>query len=147
MPTRKPTRNAPPAHRHVTPQSPALQELSRRERQILEALYRLGSGSASEVRDLLADPPTYTAIRSHLTLLEEKGHVTHRADGPRYVYTPVVPREEMGRRMIDGVLKNFFNNSVEQVVTALVNRDEASLSRADLDKLAKLIEHARKEGR
>jgi predicted transcriptional regulator len=124
-----------------------LEELSRRERQIMDALYRLGSGSAAEIRELLTDPPTYTAVRTHLTLLEEKGHVTHQTDGPRYVYSPVVPREEMGQRMIDGVVRSFFNNSVEQVLTALVKRDQAGLSPTDFERLAKLIDEARKEGR
>jgi predicted transcriptional regulator len=127
--------------------APPAQDLSRRERQIMDALYRLGSASAAEVRELLTDPPTYTAVRTHLTLLEEKGHVRHDTDGGRYIYSPVVPREEMGQRMIEGVLKNFFNNSVEQVITALVKREQAGLSAADLERLAKLIDDARKEGR
>lgn len=113
----------------------------------MDALYQLGSGSAAEIRDLLTDPPTYTAIRTHLTLLMGKGHVKHQDDGVRYIYSPVVPREEMGRRMIDGVLKSFFNNSVEQVITALVKRESSGLSQDDFDKLAKLIDEARKEGR
>jgi predicted transcriptional regulator len=122
-------------------------DLSRRERQILDALYRLGTGSAAEIRELLADPPTYTAVRTHLTLLEEKGHVRHDTDGARYIYSPVVPREEMGQRVIQDVLQNFFNNSVEQVITALVKRERTDLSPADLERLAKLIDEARKEGR
>src|SRR4051812_7119 len=106
----------------------SLQDLSRRERQIMEALYRLGSGTAAEVRGLLDAPPTYTAVRTHLTLLEEKGQVIHTADGTRYVYSPVVPREEMGERVVQGVLKTFFNNSVEQIVTALVKKGRAPVS-------------------
>jgi predicted transcriptional regulator len=125
----------------------SLQNLSRRERQIMEALYRLGSGSAADIRDLLDSPPTYTAIRTHLTLLEEKGHVRHTADGARYVYSPVVPREEMGKRVVHGVLRTFFNNSVEQIVTALVKKGQTPVSPDELRNLAKLIEEARKEGR
>jgi predicted transcriptional regulator len=121
--------------------------LSRRERQILSVLYRLRKASAAEVRSALPDPPTYTAIRTHLTLLESKGHVKHETEGARYIYSPVVPREEMGRRVIEGVLKDFFDDSVEQVVTAFVKNDRAQLSDAQLQRLERLIRQARKEGR
>jgi predicted transcriptional regulator len=113
----------------------------------MDALYQLGSGSAAQIRALLTDPPTYTAIRTHLTVLEDKGHITHESAGARYIYSPVVPREEMGRRVIAGVLKTFFDNSVEQVITALVKQDQANLSPHDIEQLAGLIEKARKEGR
>jgi BlaI family penicillinase repressor len=121
-------------------------DLSRRERQILTVLYRLQKASAAEIRAALPNPPTYTAVRTHLTLLEDKGHVKHAAEGPRYIYSPVVPREEMGRRVIDDILKNFFDDSVEQAVTAFVKRD-APLSDAQLERLEQLIQQARKEGR
>ena len=121
-------------------------DLSRRERQILTVLYRLQKASAAEIRAALSNPPTYTAVRTHLTLLEDKGHVKHATEGPRYVYSPVVPREEMGRRVIDDILKNFFDDSVEQAVTAFVKRD-APLSDAQLERLEQLIQQARKEGR
>jgi len=147
----RPDRTNPPPNANprpnASPPPPALQDLSRRERQILEALYRLGSASAAEIRQLLDDPPTYTAVRTHLTLLEGKGHVSHTLDGARYVYQPVVPREEMGERVIDGVVKTFFNNSVEQVVTALVKKGQARVSSEELENLAALIDQARKEGR
>lgn len=121
-------------------------DLSRRERQILTALYRLRTASAAEIRAALPDPPTYTAIRTHLTLLEDKGHVKHATEGTRYIYSPVVPREEMGRRVIDDILKNFFDDSVEQAVTAFVKRD-SQLSDAQLERLEHLIQQARKDGR
>jgi BlaI family transcriptional regulator, penicillinase repressor len=122
-------------------------DLSRRERQILTVLYRLKKASAGEVRAALPDPPTYTAIRTHLTLLESKGHVKHATDGSRYIYSPVVPREEMGRRVIESLLENFFDGSVEQAVTAFVKRDHTQLSDDQLQRLEKLIQQARKEGR
>lgn len=121
-------------------------DLSRRERQILTVLYRLQKASAAEIRAALSDPPTYTAVRTHLTLLEDKGHVKHATEGPRYIYSPVVPREEMGRRVIDDIIRNFFDDSVEQAVTAFVKRD-APLSDAQLERLEQLIQQARKDGR
>jgi predicted transcriptional regulator len=124
-----------------------LTHLSRREQQIMDALYRLRTASAGEIRDALADPPTYTAVRTHLTLLEQKGQVTHKSDGTRYRYSPVVPPEEMKGRVMDRVLRTFFDNSVEQVVTALVKSDQSRLSDAQLARLEKLIHQARKEGR
>jgi predicted transcriptional regulator len=122
-------------------------DLSRRERQVLTALYRLKKASAAEIRSALTDPPTYTAIRTHLTLLEDKGHVRHETDGVRYVYLPVVPREEMGRRVIEGALKNFFDDSFEKVVTAFVKSEEVRFSEEELERLERLTRQARKEGR
>src|SRR5271155_2248920 len=87
---------------------------SRREREIMDALYRLGKASAAEIRGQIPDPPTYTAIRTHLSILERKGHVRHESDGTRYIYEPRVEREQMGRRAIDSLLKTFFDNSVER---------------------------------
>jgi predicted transcriptional regulator len=120
---------------------------SRREREIMDALYKLGKASAAEIREALSDPPTYTAIRTLLTILEKKGHVRHTSDGTRYIYEPAVGREQMGRRAIGSVLQTFFDNSVEQAVTALLTQEDAQLSREDLNRLAQLIEKARKEGR
>lgn len=126
---------------------PGKDGFSRREREILDALYKLGKASAAQILEQIADPPTYTAIRSHLTILENKGHVRHASDGTRYIYEPAVGREQMGRRAIDSLLKTFFDNSVEQAVTALLTRKDADISREDLDRLSRLIEKARKEGR
>ncbi|HEX3673723.1 MAG TPA: BlaI/MecI/CopY family transcriptional regulator [Rhizomicrobium sp.] len=120
---------------------------SRREREIMDALYKLGPASAAQILKLIPDPPTYTAIRTHLSILEKKGHVRHASDGTRYIYEPLVAREQMGRRAIDSLLKTFFDNSVERAVTALLTRKDAEMSKADLDRLSQLIEKARKEGR
>jgi len=120
---------------------------SRREREIMDALYKLGKASAAQILDEIPDPPTYTAIRSLLTILEKKGHVRHASDGTRYIYEPAVGREQMGRRAIDQLLKTFFDNSVEQAVAALLNRKDADISRDDLDRLSRLIDKAKKEGR
>ena len=123
------------------------EELSRRERQIMEALYRLGKASAAEIREALTHPPTYTAVRTHLTLLEEKGLVLHESDGVRYIYEPVTPRAERAKSVMQGVMQTFFDNSVEQVVATLIDREESDISPEQLDRLAEMIERARKEGR
>jgi len=120
---------------------------SRREREILDALYKLGKASAAEIREQIADPPSYTAIRTHLSILERKGHVRHASDGTRYIYEPLVAREQMGRRAIDSLLKTFFDNSVEQAVAAMLTRKDVEIPREDLERLSRLIEKAKKEGR
>jgi len=120
---------------------------SRRERAIMEALYRLGKASAAEIRDAIPDPPGTTAIRTLLTILEKKGHVRHESDGVRYIYAPRVAREQMGQRALDSLLKTFFDDSVEQAVAAMLMRRDADIPREDLDRLARLIDKARKEGR
>ena len=118
---------------------------SRREREIMDALYKLGKGSAAQILEEIANPPTYTAIRTHLTILEKKGHVRHASDGTRYIYEPLVAREKMGRQAIDTVLKTFYGNSVERVVAALL--DQEDVAPETLDRLAHLIEKAKEEGR
>src|ERR1700722_11240095 len=128
-------------------EKPPKDAYSRREREIMDALYKLGNASAADIREQIADPPTYTAIRTHLSILEKKGHVRHECDGTRYIYAPLVAREQMGRRAIDSLLKTFFDNSVERAVTALLTRKDANIPREDPDRLAHLIEKAKQEGR
>jgi predicted transcriptional regulator len=118
---------------------------SRREREIMDALYTLGKASAAQILEQIPNPPTYTAVRTLLTILEKKGHVRHHSDGTRYVYEPLVAREQMGRRAIDTLLKTFYGNSVERVVAALL--DQEDIEPDALDRLAKLIEKAKEEGR
>lgn len=113
----------------------------------MDALYKIGKASAAQILEQIPNPPTYTAIRTQLTILEKKGHVRHVSDGTRYIYEPLVAREQMGRRAIDSLLTTFFDNSVERAVTALLTRQDANIPRADLDRLARLIDKARKEGR
>jgi predicted transcriptional regulator len=120
---------------------------SRREREIMDALYKLGRASAAQILEQIPDPPTYTAIRTLLTILEKKGHVRHLSDGTRYIYEPLVAREQMGRRAIDSLLKTFFDDSVERAVTALLTRKDADISRDELERLSQLIEKAKREGR
>jgi len=122
-------------------------DLSRRERQIMETLYRLGKASAIEIRDAMPSPPTYTAVRTHLALLQDKGHIRHERKGAKHIYEPVVPHEEMAKNVISGVVENFFGGSVERVVATLIEPGSAPLSDDQLDRLGKLIERAREQGR
>ena len=120
-------------------------DLSRRERQILDILYARGSATAAEVRDGLADPPSYSAVRALLRILEEKGHARHESQGPRYVYLPSVPRENARHSALSRIVKTFFDGSAAQAAAALV--DSGSLSDDELARLSALIDQARKEGR
>lgn len=120
---------------------------SRRERAIMDALYKLGKATAAQIVEAIPDPPSNTAVRTLLTILEKKGHIRHRLDGPRFVYEPKVAREKMAQRAVKSVLSTFFDNSVEGVVTALLNQEDAKLSRAELDRLTTLIEQAKEQGR
>jgi predicted transcriptional regulator len=119
--------------------------LSRRERQILDILYAKGTATAAEVLAALPDPPSYSAVRALLRILEEKGHARHEAQGTRYVYLPMVPRERARNSALSRIVKTFFDGSAAQAAAALV--DSGSLSDAELEKLSSLIERARKEGR
>jgi BlaI family transcriptional regulator, penicillinase repressor len=113
----------------------------------MDALYRLGTASAFEIREALSDPPTYTAVRTHLTNLEEKGRVTHVRRGAKFIYQPVVPRDEMARNAIESLLQTFFDNSVERAVATLINREESNVTPEELERLAQIIDEARREGR
>jgi len=125
----------------------ALLNLSRRERQIMDVLYRDRQATAAEVLAALPDPPGYSAVRAMLRVLETKGHVRHVADGTRYVYLPTVARERAGRPALAGVLETFFEGSTEKAVAALLELSPAGLSDEELDRLSHLIEQARLEGR
>jgi predicted transcriptional regulator len=121
-------------------------ELSRRERQIVDILYAQGRATAAEVQSLLPDPPSYSAVRAMLRILEEKGHVRHEQDGPRYVFLPTVARENAKRSAMRHMLQTFFDGSTAQAISALLDDSSAKLSDADLDRLARMIEDARRTG-
>lgn len=121
--------------------------LSRRERQIMEAIYRRGQATAAEVLEDLPDPPSYSAVRAMLRVLEEKKHLRHDQEGPRYVYLPTVPREKARRSALRQLVQTFFEGSTEQAVAALLDLSASKLSGAELDRLSHLIDQARKEGR
>lgn len=119
--------------------------LSRRERQVLDVLHRLGRATAAEVRSALDDPPSDSAVRTHLRILEEKGHATHEQDGPRYVYLPTIPRDKAGRGALRHLVRTFFEDAPVRAAAALL--DDPELSADDLDRLAALIDQARRDGR
>jgi predicted transcriptional regulator len=119
--------------------------LSRREREILDILYAKGSATAAEVREGMAEAPSYSAVRALLRILEEKGHASHQAQGTRYVYVPSVPRERARNSALTRIVKTFFDGSAAQAAAALV--DSGSLSDEELERLSALIARARKEGR
>ncbi|MEL7362550.1 MAG: BlaI/MecI/CopY family transcriptional regulator [Bacteroidota bacterium] len=121
--------------------------LSRREREVLDVLHRLGRASAADVRDALTDPPSDSAVRTHLRILEEKGHIRHEQDGPRYIYLPVVAREEAGRSALRHLMKTFFDDAPTRAVAALLDDASSDLSDDDLDRLDDLIKRARAQGR
>ncbi len=124
----------------------AHQDLSRRERQIIDALYKLGRASAADVRTELPSAPSYSAVRSLLRILEEKGHIRHEQDGPRYVYLPVVGRDNAKRSAMRHLLQTFFDGSTSQAMSALLDVSSSRLDDAELDRLKKLIDQARKQG-
>jgi BlaI family penicillinase repressor len=124
----------------------ALPDLSRRERQILDALYKAGRATAAEVRQAMPQAPSYSAVRTLLRILEDKGHVRHEQDGTRYVYTPTVTRERAKRSALRHVLNTFFEGSATQAILALLDEDSKRLSAEDWDRLTAMIERARKEG-
>jgi BlaI family transcriptional regulator, penicillinase repressor len=120
--------------------------LSRRERQIIDVLYRRGRATAAEVMADLPGDPSYSTVRTQLRVLEAKGHVRHEDDGQRYVYIPAVPRGTVRRSALKHLVETFFDGSVEQTVAALLGGDAARLSEEELDRIARLIAKARKEG-
>jgi predicted transcriptional regulator len=123
------------------------QTLSRREREVMDVLYRRGEATVAEVMDDLKDPPTYSAVRSILRVLTEKGHIVHRADGPRYVYAPAVGRERARKAALDHVVDTFFDGSAERTLAALLTRSDLDLTEAQIRRLAKEIRQAGEEGR
>jgi BlaI family transcriptional regulator, penicillinase repressor len=124
-----------------------LQGLSRRERQIMDFLFQRGKASVSEVMDGIPNPPGYSAVRATLRTLEHKGRVVHEEDGRAYVYRPTVRREAARRSALTHVLKTFFDNSAEQAVAALLELKGPKLTSAELERVARIVDNAKKEGR
>ena len=123
------------------------QHLSRRERQIMDILHAKGQATAAEVLAALPEPPSYSAVRALLRILEDKGHARHRRDGARYVYLPRSSPESARRSALHRVVSTFFQGSVAQAMAALLETSEAELSDSELDRMQQLIRKARKEGR
>lgn len=122
-----------------------LSHLSRRERQIMEILYRLGKATAADVMKELAGEPHYSTVRAQLRVLEDKGQVTHVEDGVRYVYSPAAPRAAARKSALKHMVQTFFDGSVEQVVSALLGGEASRLTEEELQRIDDLITQARKE--
>ena len=122
-------------------------KLSRRERQIMDVLYRKGRATVAEILEAIPDPPSYSAVRAMLRVLEDKKHIRHEEKELKYVYLPIVPREKARRSAVTHLLDTFFDGSAEQAVATLLNVQARELTEEDFDRLAALIEEARKEGR
>ncbi|MGB8952820.1 MAG: BlaI/MecI/CopY family transcriptional regulator [Candidatus Aminicenantales bacterium] len=121
--------------------------LSRRERQIMDIIYEMKEATSLQILERLPSPPSYSAVRALLRILENKGHLAHRQDGPRYIYTPLLTKEKARRNALKHLLKTFFDNSIENVVAAILDISEDNLSESDYRRLMELIQKARKEGR
>jgi predicted transcriptional regulator len=122
-------------------------DLSRRERQIMDFLFRTGRATAADVMEGLSDAPSYSAVRALLRILEQKGHIRHEEEGRAYVYMPLVRRDAARQTALTHLLKTFFDNSAEQAVAALLAIKGEKMSGAELERMSKLIEKAKTEGR
>jgi predicted transcriptional regulator len=120
--------------------------LTKRERQIMDVLYRRGRATAGEVQRELPGHPHDSTVRTQLRVLEEKGHVTHEARGLRYVYAPAVPRHSARRSALRHLVSTFFDGSAEQLVAALLGAEGSKLTDEELDRIAALVAKARKDG-
>jgi predicted transcriptional regulator len=127
-----------------TTETPAL---SRRERQVMDILHRRSGATVAEIMGDLPDPPTYSAVRSVLRILSEKSLITHKEDGPRYVYYPAVPTERASEDMLAHVVRTYFAGSPEQAVTALLRMSDVDLDDAEVKRLRATISRARQSGR
>jgi len=124
-----------------------IETLSRREREMMDIIFRSGRATAGEVMAAMADPPTYSAVRATLRVLEQKGLLRHESEGTRYVFRPTVNRDHARRSALDHLLATFFDGSAANVVATLLERSSGDLSESELDRMASLIREARKEGR
>lgn len=123
---------------------PPADDLSRRERQVMDILHRQGESTVADIMRDMPDPPTYSAVRSILRILGEKELISHREDGPRYVYFPARPTEQAREDVLEHVVKTYFAGSTEQAMTALLRLSDASLSDAELERLRSSIRRARR---
>jgi predicted transcriptional regulator len=123
-----------------------LPPLSRRERQIMDVLYRQGESTAADVRSGLTDAPSYSTVRTLLRVLLDKGHVRHKESGPRYVYFPTVPRQQARRRALQDLLATFFEGSPEKAMATLVDMASTNLSPDEVSRIQSLVEQARRKG-
>jgi BlaI family transcriptional regulator, penicillinase repressor len=121
--------------------------LSRREREMMNIIFRNGKATATEVMEGMSDPPSYSAVRATLRVLEQKGHLKHQHDGTRYVYTPTVNMDKARKSALDQLLTTFFDGSAATVVATLLENSKDDMTAEELDRLSSMIRNARKEGR
>lgn len=121
--------------------------LSRREREMMNIIFRNGKATATEVMEGMSDPPSYSAVRATLRVLEQKGHLKHQHDGTRYVYTPTVNMDKARKSALDQLLTTFFDGSAASVVATLLENSKDDMTAEELDRLSAMIRNARKEGR
>lgn len=121
--------------------------LSRREQQIMDVVYELGRATVAGVLRRLSDPPSYSAVRATLRILEDKGQLKHMENGPRYVYMPTVSRNKARQSALTRLLQTFFDGSTEAAVAALLDMESSNLSQAELGRLAEMIDQAKREDR
>jgi predicted transcriptional regulator len=124
-----------------------LPKLTRREREIMDIIFRRGEATVSDVMEGMADPPSYSAVRATMRILEEKGHLRHREDGPRYVYLPAVTADQARSAALAHLLDTFFAGSAQQAVMALAELKDAALTPEQLERLAEQIRRTGEEGR
>lgn len=125
----------------------SVNNLSRREQQIMDVIYSRGQATVTEVMENLSDPPSYSAVRALLRILEEKGHLRHEQVGQKYIYLPTLEREQVKHSVLRRVLQTFFGGSAEEAVAALLDISQEKLSDEELKRMEKLIKQARQEGR
>ena len=126
---------------------PPPENLSRREREMMNIIYEAGRATAAEVQGAMASPPSYSAVRATLRVLIDKGHLSHKQDGPRYIYLPTVNRDQARRSALQQVLRTFFDGSTNNAVAALLDMESSKLSPDELERLAQMIDKAKSEGR
>jgi predicted transcriptional regulator len=124
---------------------PAPSSLTKRERQIMDALYRLGRATVGEILTEMSAAPSYSTVRTQLRVLEEKGHIRHEAQGLRYLYVPIVPRHAARKVALRHVVETFFDGSPASLVTALLGTDVAKLSDEELERIARIVSDARRD--
>ena len=121
--------------------------LSRRERQVVNALYAGGPATVAEILERIADPPSYSAVRATLSVLEDKGHVQHEADGRRYLYRPTLRPDKARRAALRELVRTYFDGSAEQAAVALLEMSDGALPQEAIERLTAEIELAKKDGR
>ena len=124
-----------------------IQKLTKRERQIMDAVYQLGQATVAGVLDRISEPPSYSAVRATMRVLVDKGHLKHKQDGPRYVYVPTVPQDKAKTAAVSHLVGTFFNGSMEAAVMTLLQMSDAKLSKTDIERLRAKIRDAEKEER